>query len=340
MTARLATLALATILLAAAVAQAKPPATEQTAMRLHEQAKEAYADGRIRAAIELWRGAAQLHEHWKYAYNLCNCLYEDRQFLEARAACDEARTLGMPAQYTGHIVELEAKIDGALLDDHARIELSVEPGDAVVLRDGEPWAAPRLAWTRATGSRIIVRAPGFVTVDVAWEHPAGKRYSKRIALVARAAKPPEVVAPAPVAPVSKPEPAIVVTTPPEEPSRALAIGGWTGVGLGIGALAGGAVLFALAEGRTADLNALSTNVAALVAYDDYPSYEAYARGEEEAIGDRRDQGWALAGTGAALAVVGAVLLALDASSDPAQTPTAFSPVALPGGGGLQATVRF
>ena len=162
--------------------QAAPPAGEKAAERLHEKAKNAYRDGRLREAVELWREANRLQAHWKYAYNLANAAYEIQDYLAAWEFVGRAKALGLPAEYIAQLAELRGKVRGALLNKHALLELTVEPPDATVRRNGHPWVPPRELWTTDRQSRIEVSRAGYDTATFVWDHVPGTPHTRAVRL--------------------------------------------------------------------------------------------------------------------------------------------------------------
>ncbi len=162
-----------------AVAAPAPAAVAET---LHEEAKAAYARRDLRSAAELWRAAWQQDPQWKYAYNAANALYEDGLGDLAWRYLAEAERRGVPTQFSGQVIELRAKISGMLLRDHGWIALEVAPEDAEVLRDGEPWPAPRGIWVGAGESVVEVRREGYVPQRLTIAHEVGRRRTHAVAL--------------------------------------------------------------------------------------------------------------------------------------------------------------
>lgn len=167
-----------------AEAQASPPGSnESIAEKLHGQALEAARSGKYREAAELWLEAERLHPTWKYAYNLARVLHADKRAPEAWAAIQRAQQRGVPDQYRDRLLELRARVRGAMLADHAWLELSVDPKTATVTRDGKPWPAEQWSgWTRDESSRLTISAPGYATETVEWEHAPGASHRKSIRL--------------------------------------------------------------------------------------------------------------------------------------------------------------
>lgn len=157
-------------------------AGESVAEVLHEEAKKAYTAGQISQAAELWREACEQHAHWKWAYNAANALYEDGRFEASYRYQRRAAELGFPVEYQRQLSELRAKVNAALIKDHAYLELTVEPSAAAVERDGEPWARPLEAWTKAASSEISVSLEGYKTARVTWTHALRRRHRRTIKL--------------------------------------------------------------------------------------------------------------------------------------------------------------
>jgi len=161
---------------------ARAATPEETAAKLHNQAKRAYRGNNKAQAVELWREALKAHAFWKYAYNLANAAYETKLRKDAWDAIEKTRELGMPDQYESQLRELRAKIRTDLMRDHARIQLSVTPRDAKVTRNNQPWKAPRALWTTDAESRIVVTLKGYKAVDMVWKHAIGAEGTRTIAL--------------------------------------------------------------------------------------------------------------------------------------------------------------
>ncbi len=288
-------------------------ATPPVAERLHGEAKAAYKDGRRGDAAALWEEAERAHPHWKYAYNLANVLYEEQRAVEAWAALERAQSRAIPDKYMGHVLELRAKIKSAMLKSHAWLELTVEPKTATVQRDGQAWAPPWTAWSTAASSRLSITAPGFEPRELTWTHEVGRPHTRRVVLK-------RVEAPV--------DPPTVSTGS----AGGLTTGGWVTAGVGIAALAAGVGVMVWADGELVAYNDMSAAEAA-AKFDSHPAYVQ----EGEDLDSVRITGWVVAGTGAALAVAGAVMVVLDQSDEP---PVDVSPMFVPRGGGLNASLRF
>ncbi len=291
-------------------AVAKPPTTEQAAQRLHERAREAYGKAEYVQAIELWREAEKLHPHWKYAYNLANVLYEERDFQDAWAALVRAEARDVPARFVGNVAELRAKITSKLLATHARLTLTVEPAGARVTIDGKPWPSGEIRWASGSQSRIEVRADGHLSVIQTWTHAPGGRLDRRIALKPAPTPPPIGVA---------------------YPGVALDVPGWITAGVGVATVAGGAVALALANSDAEEFNAPPATVT-----DRWDSHDDHVAAGE-AIQRQQLVGVVLLGVGGAAVVAGVLMVVLD--DDPAPA-AALTPLVLPSGGGIGAVGRF
>lgn len=322
---------------------AAPPKHEGVAARLHDRAREAYANGEFAEAAELWSEAATLHPLFKYTYNLANVLYEDSKPLEAWEALARAQKRGVDDKYLGHVAELRAKLKAVLKKSYARIELVVVPADARVTRNGKPWAGPaRALWTRDTSSELEVAAKGYESATVTWPHPIGKRASRTLTLV-RIERPVLLVEKEPVV-VEQPKPVVVkkpvVVEPPKPDERShLAIAGWTTAGAGITALGAAVGLLLAADDDARDYNDLSSAPEELLRT--YPTHAEYQSAGRE-IESSQTIGWVVMGVGAALSVTGAVMLVLDSGAEAPEPEASWRVVPLPlrGGGGAATTVRF
>ncbi len=126
-------------------AAAEAPASDPSliaAEHLHDKAAEAYKRDAKTEAIELWREALRLKPSWKYAYNLANTLFETGQPLQAHEFVQRTEALGIPAQFRANLGLLKARVREDLhVDGYAWLLLTVEPADARVTRDGQPWTS-------------------------------------------------------------------------------------------------------------------------------------------------------------------------------------------------------
>lgn len=140
-------------------------------------------------------------------------------------------------------------------------------------------------------------------------------------------------------------------TPPEPGGRGLRIAGWTGVSLGLAALGSGVAMFVRAGGIRGDIDTLNANSAEFLESasggttegDAYAAYLAEAQPMEDDYDEAVMLGYVLTGVGAALGIVGAVLLVVGepGSEDASEGPEAFfGPMVLPAGGGFQFVLRF
>ncbi|MFT5432021.1 MAG: hypothetical protein ACI9OJ_002719, partial [Myxococcota bacterium] len=163
-----------------AAAAAPPPNDTEKAVahQLHAKATAAYSAGKRKRAIELWREAIQLHEFWKYAYNMAYALYEEEQHSEAWTWLMRSKALGFPAdqpKLLDLLAQLRVKVSTAMLRTHAWVELDVSPAHAGVRRNGVLWPAPRGAWTQEATTTIRVEADDFVAQEFVWRHAAQHR---------------------------------------------------------------------------------------------------------------------------------------------------------------------
>lgn len=256
------------------------------------------------------------------------------RWLEAWEALDRVEGYGdLPAEHADNVRTLRTEVRQALLKDHAFVSLTVSPPGASVLRDGREWPEPRKTWTRQTRSEIRVSAPGYVAKEQIWTHHIGQVHRSVIRLKKPKPKP------KPAVQVEKPKPAPVVAKPlpPDDGPSSLAIGGWTSVGIGVAAVAGGAVMFVLADGIASDLDALSNDTGELRKMGSYQAYDERFQLENQRRETAVTMGWVVTGVGLAAAVTGAVLLVMDDESEPG---AGVAPLILPGGGGMRGVVRF
>jgi len=161
------------------------------AEQLHLKAREAYQAKQLKRAIELWREAYDTHAEWKYAYNLANALREDGQYVQAWDYVTRAEELGVPSEYSTYLLDLRSFIRAELTKDHALLTLTVDPPDAQVVRNDNPWQAPeakdgepvppRASWTKDTVSELVITRDGYITQKLTWKHGMGV-HERRIAL--------------------------------------------------------------------------------------------------------------------------------------------------------------
>ncbi|MCA9514439.1 MAG: PEGA domain-containing protein [Myxococcales bacterium] len=171
--------ALAALATAPRALAATPP---EVAEQLHKKATEAYRAHHLKQAIEFWREAYDTSASWKYAYNLANALREDGRFVQAWDYIGKAEALGVPPDFAGYALELRSFIRAELARDHALLIVIVDPPDALVSRNGAPWAstpdpaggAPqRELWTLDTESVLEVSREGYVPQRITWKHGLG-----------------------------------------------------------------------------------------------------------------------------------------------------------------------
>ncbi|TNF34933.1 MAG: PEGA domain-containing protein [Deltaproteobacteria bacterium] len=168
-------------------------APSDVAEQLHLKAREAYEAKQLKRAIELWREAYDAHAVWKYAYNLANALREDGQYAQAWDYVGRAEALGVPDEYAAYVLDLRSFIRAELTRDHALLTLTVDPPDALVIRNGAVWPAPepdptrdrpapREMWTRDAASEVVVSKDGYVPQTLAWRHGDGV-HERRVVLL-------------------------------------------------------------------------------------------------------------------------------------------------------------
>lgn len=156
---------------------------QEAAEKLHGQATQAYLEGNKVQAIEFWREAHRLAPHWKYAYNLSNALYEVGNPIDSWYFIREAEDLGLPARYFDKLGEQRSKIQLDLLKTHAYFEVSIDPAtELVVTLDGEPFKPPFTKWIDQPTSRIVISREGFVTHEQELAHAIGQRHNFEIRL--------------------------------------------------------------------------------------------------------------------------------------------------------------
>jgi hypothetical protein len=284
--------------------------------RLYQEGNRAAKRQQWSLALSRWAAAEGIDARWQYAYNQATVLRFLGRLDEAWAACERARDYGVPIPRQAEVDAELRRIETALLRDHALLRLSVEPPDAEVLLDGQPFSPPRRAAVTRAESRLVVRREGFLAVDEAWSHPVGAAATRTVRLASAPVAPP-VTAPPAAAPVTAPPappPPPVASSPPSAPSTptTLAAAGtppasgpgpvwkWVAFGLAAGAgTAGGLVLNDADDLRT-------PSVFRSTAGDAQSSFES-----------RRDLGFGLVGAAGVALVTGVVLWALE----PAEAPS-------------------
>jgi hypothetical protein len=104
--------------------------------------------------------------------------------VEAWRTAERAKTYGPTAKESKLIAAYEVKLEQALYQDYAFLELTVVPPDAIVREktDGQ-WSAPHRHWVKRSYSTLRVEAPGFIPATVQWHHPTGHPDKKTVELV-------------------------------------------------------------------------------------------------------------------------------------------------------------
>ena len=148
--------------------------TAKEAQQLHRKAVTASKNKDFEQAIKLWRQAETKHPIWKYAFNLASTHAFKKKWKLAWSALERVQAYGQPEKHTRLVVQLRKEVRGALLRNHAHIELKVLPVEAQVLRNGMAWEEPRRVWTADDSSNLIIRLAGYETVKTKWSHPAGQ----------------------------------------------------------------------------------------------------------------------------------------------------------------------
>jgi hypothetical protein len=177
-------------------------------------------------ALALWAEAEALRPTWRPAFNQAGVLAFQGRPLEAWRACQRALAREIPPDRRPPVEQDCAEIEATVAKTHAEIALDVDPPDAEVRLDGEPWPPPRRTFSPRPESRLEVARAGYAPVTLTWPHPLGQRSRREVRLVP--------VLPAAAAP------------PPSGPGPAWK---WVAWGVGAGAGAAGALLLDAAEAR-------------------------------------------------------------------------------------------
>lgn len=201
-------------------------------------------------ALRAWARAEALRPTWQPAFNQSTVLVFVGQPLEGWQACQRALEREIPEERRPKVeAECEA-IERKLLGTHAELRLLVEPPDATVQLEDQPWHPPRRTFVPRGESRVRVAYAGHAEQTLRWQHPVGQRHQQTVKLVplpppeapaAPPTEPPAAPPTAPAAPPSAPAPALAAA-PPTEP---VLVGGpdplwkwiaWSGaVAAGVGA---------------------------------------------------------------------------------------------------------
>ncbi len=332
-----------------ASAQSRSPA-ELGAEQLSAQARADWKAGRYDDAIANFRAAEKLFPAGKYAFNVAFALAQRKRPLEAWAALERAEKLGMEARYAPRVERLRASLSKAILVDHAKIEVTVTPSSARVVRNGAVWSAPRRLWTKDSSSRIEVSAPGYETFESVWTHRPGAAHTLPVVLREKRPDPIESdLKPEPVTtPVPKAEPApkarpdvmpVVIEGPDTDETSALTVSKWACLGAGVAALGTGAALLAMANGVNADLDALNADPAGQnYGPTEFDRYETDFNEDAKRRDTLRSSGLVAVGVGGALAAAAVVLFVLDGPADTSEPGVSIAPALFSSGVG--AHVRF
>jgi hypothetical protein len=315
---------IAIILIAAGLhAQATPPVVNPAAdeaQQLHRKAVKASKSEDFGQAIALWRQAEAKHPIWKYAYNLASTHAFQKKWKSAWRAVERVRARDVPSKHARLIDQVESEVRGALLRNHAYIELKILPVEAKVLRNGMAWDEPRRVWTADDSSNLIIRLAGYETVTTKWSHETGQIHEHRT---------------------------IRLVTTDLENTVALGLASsdgesmsgwqWTTIGTGIALLAGGAGSLAWSESLADDLETLNNAPGT-----DYNTYSKQFDQDKDSAESTRLAGWMLTGVGAAVLTAGIVWLLLEDGKPTTALgqQTTLEPVILPHGVGFRGTVRF
>ncbi|MFO0748162.1 MAG: hypothetical protein U1F43_21260 [Myxococcota bacterium] len=160
---------------------AAPDDPEVAAENLHKQALDAFKKGDRATAISLWLRANTFHPFWKYAYNLANAYYQDRDYITGWRYLSEAKqTMKEHLEMLG---TLEANLSVELAKTHAWLEISVLPAEAVVLKNNEAWLAPRALWTTDAHATLAISAAGYEPLTKELDLAAGARVVETYVLV-------------------------------------------------------------------------------------------------------------------------------------------------------------
>lgn len=154
----------------------------ERAEALHQKALAAVRVGRVEQAAGLWDQAIALDKHWKYAFNQATCYGHLKRWAPAWQAARAAFDYGVPEEHRAEVTRVEADAEERLLKQHARLELTVEPKDADVRLDGEPWPAPRVRMLGRVRSTVVVSRAGHVAQTLVLEHPIGARIARTVTL--------------------------------------------------------------------------------------------------------------------------------------------------------------
>lgn len=272
----------------------REPALAEARARYQEGA-QAYAEARYKDAIDLFLDADRIRPSAALSFNIARAFEKLRDASGAlRWYRDYLRRAGSPADQE----QLQLRI-GALQEllrqkGIQQVTILSEPSGATVVVDGRPTGVTPWTGDLAPGThQLELRLRGYADAESDFELPAARAVDVRVALVQEAPVVPAASTASPVQPLQE----------APRPERPLSLQTWGFVALGAaGAAFGGALTFELLR----------------------RSAESDARGEREQIAfrdavermeSRRTAARVFAGAGAALAVTGGVLLALDVLRD-------------------------